>query len=121
MSVPYLNNRVLNFALKMLVDIKRHKGIYKALLRSIESDYLPKHLTMKAKRGFYPFPKRNWLDGGLNDQVSEYLSEKRFKKQSLFNYDIMEKIMNVHASSNVNVSDKLWNMLIFQIWAEKNL
>ena len=121
MRVPYLNNRVLELAFKAPVNIKRYKGTYKALLRSVESDYLPKHLSMKAKRGFYPFPKRNWLNGGLRNEVNEYLSEKRFKKQSLFDYTIMKEIMDVHANSNVNVSDKLWNMLIFQIWAEKNL
>lgn len=121
MRVPYLNNKVLDLALRTPVNIKRHKGVYKALLRSIEGDYLPRHLSMKAKRGFYPFPKRNWLDGGLKDQVNEYLSEKRFKKQSLFDYDVIKELMNVHANSNVNVSDKLWNMLVFQIWAEKNL
>ena len=121
MRVPYLNNKVLDFALNVPVKIKRHKGVYKALLRAIESQYLPKHLLMKRKRGFYPFPKRNWLDGGFKDHVNEYLSEKRFKKQSIFNYDVIRNIMDIHNNSNVNVSDKLWNMLIFQMWAQRNL
>lgn len=121
MRVPYLNNRILDFALKIPVNIKRHNGAFKALLRSIESFYLPKNLLMKRKRGFYPFPKKNWLNSSLKGQMNEYLSEERFKKQAIFNYDVIKKITNIHMNSNVNCSDKLWNMLIFQIWAEHNL
>ena len=121
MRVPYLNNRIVDFALKIPSDVKRHNGQFKALLRAIERQYLPPTLLSERKRGFYPFVKKAWLNHEFKDLVKCYLSETRIKKQGLFNYEFLEKIMSLDRESQVKVDNKIWNMLIFQIWADFHL
>jgi asparagine synthase (glutamine-hydrolysing) len=121
MRVPYLNNKIVDCALEVPVSVKRHNGRLKALLRSIEADYLPENLLLKEKRGFYPFVKSVWLKNHLSDLTGKYLSPENFARQGIFNYDHYLKMVSLPAFSRVSVANKIWNMLIFQIWAEYHL
>jgi asparagine synthase (glutamine-hydrolysing) len=119
--VPYLNPPIVDFALKVPYAIKKHNGEFKALLRSIERDYLPNTMTIRGKQGFYPFSKDAWLKGPLRDLVETYLSEKHIKRQGLFNHDVIANNLNLYRKSNINMTGKLWNMLVFQLWMERHL
>lgn len=121
MRAPYLNNGIVEFALRVPTQVKRRGKELKALLRAIERSYLPQRLLMKEKRGFYPFAKGTWLDKYYQDEVKFYLSPNRIKKQGFFNYDVIKNVFSLHNRSKINVSGKIWNLLVFQIWAENNL
>lgn len=121
MRLPYLNNNILEFALKTPSHAKCHQGIFKSLLRSIETQYLPKDVTMKGKRGFYPFIKKSWLENDFRGLVDHFLSKERIIKQGIFNHDVIRNLLTMQKRSRVNVSNKIWNMLVFQIWAEEHL
>lgn len=121
MRVPYLNNKIVDCALAVPVSVKRRNGQLKALLRSIEADYLPENLLLKEKRGFYPFVKSVWLKTHLSDLTDKYLQPENFARQGIFDYERYLKMVSLPEASNVNVSNKVWNMLIFQIWAESHL
>lgn len=121
MRVPYLNYPVVDLALQIPVPIQYYQGRYKALLRAIEADYLPPSLRLPGKRGFHPFIKDAWLDHELKDYVGEYLSPTRLNAQGLFNYQLIDSLFRLKKHSRVNVSHKIWTMLVFQIWAENNL
>ena len=47
MRVPFLNNNILAFFLKTPKMLMCYRGRLKALLRAIESEYLPESLTLK--------------------------------------------------------------------------
>lgn len=121
MRVPYLNNAVVDFALKIPSGLKRQNGKFKAFLRNIEGEYLPREFLSDTKRGFYPFVKSRWLRNEFNDLVEDYLGENRIRKQSIFDYKALPKIMSLDRTSRVKVDNKIWNMLVFQIWADQHL
>lgn len=120
MRVPFLNNNILAFSLKTPKMLMCYRGKLKALLRAIEREYLPESLTLKKKQGFYPFIKDRWLDFYM-DLRREYLSPGRFARQNLFDFNVFQEIVSLQNTSRVNISNKIWNMFIFQIWAENHL
>ncbi len=121
MRVPYLNNAIVDFALKIPSRLKMHNGKSKAFLRAIEGEYLPHEFLTEAKRGFYPFVKSVWLKNEFKDLFKHYLSESKIRKQSIFDYRVLEKIVSLENKSNVKTDNKIWNMLVFQIWADSHL
>ncbi len=121
MRVPYANAPVLDLAMSIPSSVKKHGGKYKALLRHIEASYLPPELTLQGKQGFHPFLKSQWLDGPLADMVEEHLSPQYIRQQGLFNTPAVEDILRLHRNSKVNVTGKLWNLILFQLWARQNL
>ena len=46
----------------------------------------------------------------------ELLSESRIKKQNLFNYNEIKKILTNHYVKKIDQRKKLWNLLMFQLW-----
>lgn len=121
MRVPYLNKGVAELAFKIPFNVKYYQGTPKAILKTIEQKYIPERLLTKEKQSFHPFDKGKWLDNGFNDLVNHYLSEERINKQGLFNYKVFEDICMHAKRSKVNHYNKIWNMLIFQIWADSHL
>jgi asparagine synthase (glutamine-hydrolysing) len=121
MRVPYLNNAVLDFAFKVPVSLQRSKGQLKVLLRAIESDYLPQTFVIPGKKGFDPFPKKLWLDQHLGQLIDQYFSKERILAQGILDFDTVQRTLFFHKKTSVNVSDKLWNLLVFQIWSAKYL
>ena len=121
MRVPYLNSPIMDFALRVPAAVKKHKGQLKALLRSIEAEHIPAHLTVRTKQGFYPFVRSSWIDGPLKDLVRAYLSPEHVRGQGLFNEEVIGQTLGLHRKSKVNVSGKLWNILVFQLWAKDHL
>lgn len=123
MRVPYLNKEVVELALKIPFNVKYYQGTLKTILKTIEQKYLPERLLTKRKQSFHPFVKREWLNknNGFKDLGDHYLSEERINKQGLFNYKVFGDICAHAKRSKVNHYNKIWNMLIFQIWADSHL
>ena len=121
MRVPYLNKEVVELALKIPFNVKYYQRTLKTILKTIEQKYLPERLLTKGKQSFHPFVKREWLNNGFKDLGDHYLSEERFNKQGLFNYKAFGDICAHAKRSKVNHYNKIWNMLIFQIWADSHL
>ncbi len=121
MRVPYLNGPVMDFALRVPSAVKKHGGEFKALLRSMEREYLPSHLTMQGKKGFYPFVKTQWLKGELKDLTDELLGQDHIRRQGIFDPQAVISTRHLFEHSNVNVSGKIWDLLMFELWAETHL
>ncbi|OGX06218.1 MAG: hypothetical protein A2Z88_06330 [Omnitrophica WOR_2 bacterium GWA2_47_8] len=121
MRVPYLNNKVVDFALKVPVSVKCHKGVLKSLLRAIEAEYIPQQMLFKGKRGFNPFKKASWMTKYFKDMAGEYLSSDHLKAQGLFDDKAYQEMTDSVKAGQVNIYNKVWNMFIFQVWAQSHL
>ncbi|MEA3415224.1 MAG: asparagine synthase (glutamine-hydrolyzing) [Thermodesulfobacteriota bacterium] len=113
--VPFLDHRVceLAFSINSCWKIKNGKGKY--ILLETFKDILPKSLHNRPKWGF-EMPVSKWLKSDLKYLIDEYLSKDLIVRQGIFDYDVIENLINNLISNRSDTSWQIWNLIVFQVW-----
>jgi asparagine synthase (glutamine-hydrolyzing) len=117
--VPFLDPRIAEFAWKVPEKMKLHKRSGKMILRQVLYRHVPKEMVERPKMGF-GVPIDSWLRGPLKNWGEELLNEERLKTEGYFNPTMIREAWKQHQSGRRNLQFKLWNVLMFQAWLEKN-
>ena len=119
--VPFLDNRVVEFAWDLPLKFKLRKkygtSISKWCLRQILYKYIPKKIIDRPKKGF-SMPIGPWLRGPLRPWLMDMLSYEKIKKQGYLDPNFVERLISQHLSCREDNSLKLWNLLMWQAWLE---
>ena len=113
--VPLLDHRIVEFALKLPIDMKQRNGKSKWLLRQLLHRYVPSEIVERPKMGF-SIPIGDWLRGPLREWSQDLLSSEQLKKHDFFKSDIVQTYLNEHMKGHRNHQYKLWVLLMFQSW-----
>jgi len=116
---PYLDPEVIEVATRIPLDLKIYSGLGKQTLRGILDKYVPNELINRPKAGF-AVPIGEWLRGPLKLWAEKLLSKELIINQGYLNYEIINKIWNKHQSGKYDFTEKLWSILIFQLWLEEH-
>lgn len=117
--VPFLDHRVVEFALKLPLQMKIKNGEGKWLLKQILYKYVPRQLIERPKMGF-AIPLGSWLRGPLKDWAENLLNEKRLQEEGFFDARLIREKWSEHLSGRRDWQLFLWNVLMFQAWLEAN-
>ncbi len=117
--VPFLDQRVIEFAWRLPMEYKLRNGETKWALRQVLYRHVPKALIERPKMGF-SIPLDNWLRGPLRDWAETLLSESRLKNEGFFNSAPIREKWLEHLSGKRNWQNHLWDVLMFQSWLEHN-
>ncbi len=113
--VPFLDHRIVEFALGIPLDLKIRDGQTKWILRQVLYKHVPKELIERPKMGF-SVPIDSWLRGPLRDWAEELLDEKYLNEIGFFNTALIRKKWSEHLSEKRNWNLQLWNILMFIDW-----
>lgn len=115
---PLLDHRIAEFSSQLPSEYKWHKGQTKVILKDIVHDYIPKHLMERPKMGFI-VPIMGWFKKELKAIVLDSINEDVLRKDDIFNpKEVLKLRDNYLAGKSVNVQ-KLWHILIFQMWKKR--
>jgi len=117
---PYLDQDLVEFMAKVPAEIKIKEGIKKNLLKQIAYDYIPKELLDRPKKGF-SVPFSQWMRGELKPLMMQTLSEENLKIDGILDPSYVIKIRNNFLSGKEEYKYKLWSILLYQLWYEKNM
>jgi asparagine synthase (glutamine-hydrolysing) len=118
--VPFLDHRVIEFAWRIPLQFKLHRGITKWILRQVLYRYVPRQLVDRPKSGF-AVPVSTWLRGPLREFGEDMLAESRLRQDGWFDPRIVRTLWREHLQGRRNWEQPLWSLLIFQAWlAEQN-
>ncbi len=113
---PFLNKEIIKFSRSLPINHKIYKGGGKLILKEILNSYLPNSFINRPKMGF-GIPLREWLSNDLNSWMKDILSINNLNKHNLFKSEtIIEMIENINSTS----INKLWSVLVFQMWYMEN-
>lgn len=115
---PFLDYKFVEFAAKLPTVYKLNRLTTKYLLKKAFRDILPAKIIKRGKKGF-GIPVAKWIHGDMKDIFFEYLNEDRIKKEGIFEYSFIKRLMNEHLSQSKDNRKLLWTLLIFQMWKEK--
>lgn len=117
--VPFLDHRIVEFALNLSPHLKYKNGTSKYLLKEVLYQYLPKSYFDRPKQGF-AIPLSNWLKTDLFYLIEKYLSEQVVNKHNIVKFDIVKKILEQYKSGRDYYYNKLWLMIILHKFLEEN-
>ncbi len=119
---PLLDHRIVEFALKLPLNLRRGPLGPKHLARRILYKYVPRQLLERPKQGF-AVPLATWLRGDLAPLVSDYLAPERIRGAGIFDPErVARAVKNFRDGGTANDrldTQKLWFLLAFEMWRER--
>ena len=116
--VPILDHRVVELAWSLPLKMNFEGGVGKKLLRKVLYRHVPRALVDRPKMGF-GMPIDDWLRGALRDWAEGMLDPRRLRHEGFFDPGPIRKRWEEHLSGRRNWHYSLWDVLMFQAWAEK--
>ena len=113
--VPFLDERVINFAFSLPAEYKIRDGKAKWVLKQALYQFVPESLIERPKMGF-GVPLAEWLRGPLREWAESLLDEKKLIDEGFFDPNIISKKWHEHLSGERNWQTQLWDVLMFQSW-----
>ena len=117
--VPFLDHRLVEFAVNLDLDLKIRNGESKYILRRVLDKYLPSKITNQVKQGF-GIPIASWLRGPLKEWASDLLLNDNLKNNDFINSKQVSYMWHEHQSGKKDWHSEIWNILMFQSWLNDN-
>jgi asparagine synthase (glutamine-hydrolysing) len=112
---PLLDHRVLELAWSLPTGYLFDGKTGKRVLRDLLTEYVPRELIDRPKRGF-SVPIKEWLVGPLRDWAEDLLSEQTLHEQGVFDVASVRDAWHQHLYGWANHSELIWALLMFQAW-----
>jgi len=113
--VPFLDHRLVEFAVSIPPALKLRRMTKKYILRRTMARHLPTKIVRGKKRGFnVPIPL--WLRHELRDLVYDVLSPRRIKQSGFFEPSAVAALVRDHDEKRADYSRNIWGLLIFMLW-----
>jgi asparagine synthase (glutamine-hydrolysing) len=117
--VPYLDHRIIEFAVNLSPDLKYRNNTTKYLLKEILFQYVPKKFFDRPKQGF-AIPLAKWLKTDLYFLIDEVLSKETITSFNIVDYSYVEKLKKEFLDGKDYYYNKIWLLIILHKWLKKN-
>jgi asparagine synthase (glutamine-hydrolysing) len=117
---PLLDYRIVDFAWSLPPRLLTLPTEGKLLLRSLAYKHVSRELLDRPKASF-GIPISSWLRTGLFGWAGDLLEEGRIRRQGIFDPAAVSLLWRQHQSGAFDWGRLLWNLLMFESWANLNL
>ena len=115
---PFLDQNVIEFVSRLPSDYKIRNGVTKSVLKSVVHKYIDPKLMDRPKMPFIA-PLTIWFKAEMRELLFDYLNESTLKEQNIFKVEEVIKWRDQYLSGNEISHQKIWNILLFQLWYNK--
>jgi asparagine synthase (glutamine-hydrolysing) len=114
---PFLDYRIVEFALNLNNKEKISKNAQKIILKKSFAHLLPSEIFERRKKGF-EMPLQKWLTGKYRMTLeSEKLNKEKIEAEGILNYNYISSLKEQLNSNNPGDSAaKLWAVIVFESW-----
>lgn len=115
---PLLDYRIIEFVSKLPSAMKYKKNEKKWILKQLTYKYIPKELMDRPKKGF-AVPLTVWFKDQLKEYLLHYLDRNKIQKEGILNSNSIVELRDRYLSGHNENVNKLWLLLMFEMWYEK--
>lgn len=116
--VPFLDQRIVDFATKMDVKLKINEGQAKWILKKVAEKYLDNDIIYRKKTGFGA-PLRNWIKNDFDFLFDKYLNKETLDKQGVFNHDEIQNLILLNKNGKIDAAYTIFSVICITIWISK--
>jgi asparagine synthase (glutamine-hydrolysing) len=113
--VPFLDHKLVEFAMRIPSRLKVRYLSGKYLLRRAMEGRLPAEVLNRSKMGF-PTPVKPWLRYQLFDRVANIMMDGRLAERKILNANYVRDLLEAHRTGRVDATDAVWRLLNFELW-----
>jgi asparagine synthase (glutamine-hydrolysing) len=117
--VPYLDHRIIEFALDLSPQLKYNNGIAKYLLKEILYQYIPKKFFDRPKQGF-AIPLEKWLKNELRFLIEENLSEETITRYGIVQHKQVDMLVKEFFAGKNYLYNRIWALIVLHKWLKNN-
>jgi asparagine synthase (glutamine-hydrolysing) len=115
--VPYLDHKLVEFAMSIPSHLKYHKGENKYILKRALRGVVPDRVLSRKKKGF-GVPINEWMLDKLGGFVEDTLLNSALRRRDVFDYQFVKRMLTEHRSGRTNYAFFLWSLLNLTLWYE---
>ncbi len=117
---PFLDYRVVEFALNLSPRLKMNRSGLKILPSLLLKDLLPPELYERPKRGF-SIPLLHWLQHEWHHLLDDYLSEEVILRHGIVKYAMVSSLKKKFLDGEHYLYNRLWNLVVLHRWFEQHI
>jgi asparagine synthase (glutamine-hydrolysing) len=118
LRVPFLDQKVAEFAFSLPRRMKVRGFSKKRLLRKALAPLLPEEIVHGRKQGF-SIPLAAWLRGPLEPFARETLAPGALERQGLLEPAAVTPILDRHVSGQEDLSRQIWGLMALTLWFDR--
>ncbi len=112
---PLLDHTLVEYMATLPVSLKLQDGISKYALRRVCHQLLPPSVLTKRKQGFV-IPTDIWFQKELRTFAFEILLDPRTLERGYFRKEVLEKLLEHHATGKKDYSTWIWALIVLETW-----
>jgi asparagine synthase (glutamine-hydrolysing) len=116
---PFLDHVLWEFASSLPFDVRLHQGELKAILREMVRRNIGPEVANRRKQGF-TVPVTRWLSTAWKPQLDMLAHDSVLESEGWIRSGSLRQAIAA-ASGRPNVPQQLWNLMVLEHWARKNL
>ncbi|MCI0488099.1 MAG: asparagine synthase (glutamine-hydrolyzing), partial [Blastocatellia bacterium] len=113
--VPFLDHKLVEFAMTIPRELKYHKGETKYILKRALRGTVPDRVLRREKKGFGT-PINEWMLDRLGGFVEDSLLNSHLRRRELFDYDFIKRLLKEQSAGRIDYSFFLWSLLNLSLW-----
>jgi asparagine synthase (glutamine-hydrolysing) len=118
LRVPFLDERVADFAFSLARPLRVRGLSKKRLLRRALAPLLPEEILRAPKQGF-SIPLAAWLRGPLQPFAREVLAAETLSRQGWLDPATVGSLLDAHCDGREDLSRQLWGLMAFTLWFDR--
>lgn len=116
--VPYLDHKLVEFAMSIPSELKYRNGETKYILKRALKGIIPESVLRREKKGF-GVPINEWMLDRLGGFVENTLLNSGLRRRGFFDYDFVNQLLRQHRAGRANYAFLLWTLLNLNLWYEQ--
>jgi asparagine synthase (glutamine-hydrolysing) len=114
---PFLDHRLMEFAATIPGHLKINRNGIKQVLKRAVRGIVPDAIIHRPKEGFL-MPTSQWILDKLQPYARQRLAPERLALHGLIEPTQVAALLNGGGSASRRQGDRLWSLLMFQLWWE---
>lgn len=115
---PFLDHEFMEWAARVPENMKLKGRVSKYLLKKAAKKLLTPAVLNKGKQGF-GIPVGAWFRGPLASWTRERLLQDSARLNDYFKPELIQKLFREHEAGKTNHGNKLWALIMFELWLQK--
>ncbi len=115
LRVPFLNERLFEYALSLPARDKLRRGVHKYIVRKAFHDLIPDEVMNRPKAGF-PVPITAWTFGEWHERIRLLLLSPESLTRDIYQEDAILKLLASPPAAQRRAARLLWSLVTMELW-----